>query len=97
MPDEDRSDYLPYASDNEPSLQRAILDLLLDVWPKRIKYFQLAEYEQFREVERRALMSAVKSLHIGCLVVIGDGGEMVASSMSQHLHWLMTEVEPFDA
>jgi hypothetical protein len=97
MPDENRSDALPFSSENEPRLQRAVLELLLDLWPERVSFYRLAEYEQFRKCDRRALLSAVKSLHIACLVLISEKGEMGASSMSQHVHWLMTEVEAPDA
>lgn len=96
MPDENRSDELPFSSENEPPLQRAVLDLLLDLYPEQVSFYRLVDHEQFRECDRRALLSAIKSLHIACLVNVDRKGLLVASSMAQHIHWLMTEVEPFN-
>lgn len=96
MPDENRSEALPFSSENEPQLQRAVLDLLLEVAPEQISFYRLTEYDQLRESDRNAVLSAVKSLHIACLVNVDEKGLVVASSMAQHVHWLMTEVEPLD-
>jgi|GEM_PF-3914227 len=96
MPDENRSDDRRLSEYNEPRLQRAVLDLLLDVAPEQISFYRLTEYEQLRESDRNALMSAVTSLHIACLVHVDGKGLLAASPMAKHVHWLMTEVEPLD-
>jgi hypothetical protein len=96
MPDENRSDALPFSSENEPPLQRAVLDLLLEIAPKQVSFYRLSEYEQFRDCDSKALLSAVKSLHIAGLVHVDAKGLLVASSMAKHVHWLLTEVEPLD-
>ena len=94
MPDENRSDALPFSSENEPQLQRAVLDLLLEVAPEQVSFYRLTEYEQLQDHDHVALLSAVKSLHIAALVHVDAKGLLLASPMAQHVHWLLTEVEP---
>ncbi|HEX7279381.1 MAG TPA: hypothetical protein VF255_07135 [Solirubrobacterales bacterium] len=94
MPDRNRSEDLPFSGKNEPPLQRALLEFLLAEWPEYYSFRSLIEKGGFGDHDRRALLAAIKSLHIGCLIVFNQEGAMTASSMSHHIHWLMTEVEP---
>jgi len=97
MPDENRNDPPPYGFENEPQLQRAVLEHLLDICPERVSFHNLIRENQFRGFDRRALIGAVKSLHIDLLVMVDGMGDLVASSTAEHFHWLMTKVEPLDA
>ena len=96
MPDENRSDALPFSERNEPQLQRAVLELLLGMLPERISFYRLVEYEHLRKCDRMALLSAARSLHIGLLVVVDGRGDLIACATAEHFHWLMTEVEPLN-
>jgi hypothetical protein len=96
MPDENRSEQLPFDSRNEPPLQRAVLLFLLaeqDTWHT---FDSLVEKGGFGEHDERALRSAVKSLRSQGLILLSRKEEMAASAGPRHFHWLMTEVEPLD-
>jgi hypothetical protein len=94
MPDRNRRERLPFSSRNDPPLQRALLELLLDAWPEPTSLETLAESERFRKYDRWSMLRSIKSLHIACLIDIDKEGAMVPSPMSQYVHWLLTEVEP---
>ncbi|HYQ79417.1 MAG TPA: hypothetical protein VEP91_09965 [Solirubrobacterales bacterium] len=96
MPDENRSDDHPLSEHNEPQLQRAVLELLLEVYPRRIRFVEIMLYKPFRERDYRAVIAAIKSLVIACLVSGDETGLLVAGPIARHYHWLMTEVEPLD-
>ena len=96
MPDENRSDALPFSSENEPQLQRAVLLFLLgeqDTWHT---FDSMVEKGGFGDHGKWALLKAIKSLHIEGMILVSRHEEMAASAAARHFHWLMTEVEPLD-
>lgn len=96
MPDENRSDRLPFCSRNEPPLQRAVLLFLLgeqDTWHS---FDSMVEKGGFEDHGKWALLRAIKSLHIEGMILVSCKEEMAASAGARHFHWLMTEVEPLD-
>jgi hypothetical protein len=96
MPDQDRSVPPPFGCENEPQLQRAVLERLIAICPERISFPSLIQEEIFRGRDRMALLGAVKSLHIDLLVIVDGRGDLVASSTAEHCHWLLTKVEPLN-
>lgn len=90
MPDENRSDRLPFDSRKEPPLQRAVLLFLVEQHPAKHSFKSLTE-SGFGE-DHWALRRALKSLHIACLVDIDEEEQIAASFMAAHFHWLLTEV-----
>ena len=84
MPDENRSDERSLSERNEPQLQRAVLEVLLEVYPERLRFDQLMLREQFRDRDYRALVSAIKSLIIACLIHGDEIGTLAASPIAQH-------------
>jgi len=92
MPDENRSDRLPFDSRKEPPLQRAVLLFLLSEGSKWHTFESMVEKGGFGEHDKRALLRAIKSLHIEGLILIGREEEIAASAASRHLYWLLTEV-----
>jgi hypothetical protein len=96
MPDENRSDERWLSERNEPQLQRAVLEVLLDLEPKQISIYQLADCEPLQGSDLQAVISAAVSLHLAALVNIDEAGRVEAGPMARHFHWLMTEVEPLN-
>jgi hypothetical protein len=96
MPDENRSERLPFCSRNEPPLQRAVLLFLLSEKDEWHTFDSMVEKGGFTDHDKWALLRAIKSLHIEGLILVSRKEEMAASAASRHVHWLMTEVEPLD-
>lgn len=96
MPNENRSECLPFSNYNEPPLQRALLEFLVAEWPKSYEFKTLLADERFGQ-EKWPLLRAVKSLHIGNLVFLQDSGNLIATEPARHSRWLWTEVEPVNA
>jgi hypothetical protein len=97
MPDENRSEWLPFSNHNEPLLQRALLEFLVSEWPRSFDFETLLADERFGRRGRWPLLRAVKSLHIGKLVFFQKSGRLIATEPARHSRWLWTEVEPANA
>jgi hypothetical protein len=97
MPDEDRSESLPFSNHNEPPLQRALLEFLVGEWPKSFEFKALLADERFGRDGKEPLLRAVKSLHIGNLIFFQESGNLIATEPARHSRWLWTEVEAPDA
>jgi hypothetical protein len=98
MPDENRSECLPYCHSNEPPLQRALLEFLAAQYAKPSAYADLLADERFGRDGKWPLMRALESLDICGLIVIGERGRRIAATRpAWHSHWLLTEVETPDA
>lgn len=93
MPDENRSEQLPFDTHNEPPLQRAVLLFLLDQGAEWHSFESLVEKGGLGQHDKWAILRAIKSLHIAGLILVSREEAMAASSASRHVHWLMTEVE----
>jgi hypothetical protein len=93
MPDENRSERLPFSNYNEPPLQRALLEFLIAEWPKSFEFDDLVADKRFGQ-ERWPLLRAIKSLHIGKLIFLQEDGKLIATEPARHSHWLWTEVDP---
>ncbi len=96
MPDENRSECLPFSNYNEPPLQRVLLEFLVGEWPKSFEFETLLEDKRFGR-EKWPLLRAVKSLHISELVFFQKDGKLIATEPARHSHWLWTEVKPANA
>jgi hypothetical protein len=96
MPDENRSEHLPFDTQNEPPLQRALLLFLLGEGLEWHSFDSLVERGGFGEHDKWALLRAIKSLSMIGLIVVSEEETMAATAMAHHFQWLMTEVEPLD-
>jgi hypothetical protein len=96
MPDQDRSECLPFSNYNEPPLQRALLEFLVAEWPKSFEFDALLADKRFGG-EKWPLMRAIKSLHIGGLLLVQESGKLIATEPARHSHWLWTKVEASSA
>ncbi len=96
MPDENRSEQLPFSSRNEPPLQRKLLEFLLDHKGEWHTFDSLVETGEFGQDDKWAVLRAIKSLCIEDLVLVNQLEEMRAAPTALHFHWLMTEVERLD-
>jgi hypothetical protein len=96
MPDENRSEQLPFDSRNEPPLQRAVLLFFLGDQETWHTFESMVEKGGFEGHDKWALLRAIKSLHIEGMILVSRHEEMAASAGARHFHWLMTEVEPLD-
>jgi hypothetical protein len=93
MPDENRSEQLPFSNYNEPPLQRALLEFLITEWPKSFAFDALLADERFGRDGKWPLLRAIKSLHIGKLIFFQKTGKLIATEPARHSHWLWTEVK----